>query len=252
MGPVNGRRNKGASAMGQVVAHDAGKDVFQIGPLERMLNDPGYGVHETADHNSLLVNGQGQSLNEEPFPWGTRPRSFGRHSNSVGKILKCGTIGRDCYLVCEAKTCYAGALERYQRHVILADGDYVVVLDDVEAAASSKFTVNWHTVMDASGAGAQALFKGREQQLNLDAVADRPVTGAIAQARRDKAFRVDSNDPSKTWRLFTVLAPGERPTVSANFTGTSAAVTVNGREFAFKRNDDGSYRYAGGELTPAR
>ena len=106
--------------------------------------------------------------------------------------------------------------------------------------------------MDASGTGAQALFKGRQQQLNLDALADQPVTGAIAQSRYDKAFRIDSNGPTKTWRLFTVLAPGERPTVSANFTDTSAVVTVNGREFAFRRSDDGSYRYAGGELTPAR
>ena len=82
-----------------------------------MLNDPGYGRIETADHNTLLVNGRGQSLNEPPFPWGTRPRSFGRHSNSVAEILRCGSIGKDGYLVCEAKTCYAGMLERYQRHV---------------------------------------------------------------------------------------------------------------------------------------
>ena len=61
-----------------------------------------------------------------------------------------------------------------------------------------------------------------------------------------------SNGASKTWRLFTVLAPGEAPAVAAEFSGSGASVNVNGRQFAFERTDDGSYRYAGGPLTPAR
>ncbi len=219
----------------------------------RMLNDPGYGFKETADHNCLLVNGKGQSLNQEPFPWGTRPRSFGRHSNSVAKILKCGTVGGDSYLVCEAKTCYAGMLERYQRHVVLAEGGYVVVFDDVEAAEPSEFTVNWHTRMDARMRGAgRALFTGDGQQLCLIALADRSARADVVPAQYDRAFRIDSPGPSKAWRLFTVLAPGESPTVGASFSRAGATVSVNGRDFAFKHNEDGSYRYDGGELTPAR
>ena len=35
---------------------------------ERMLNDPGYGNLATADHNTLLVDGEGQHLNQVPFP----------------------------------------------------------------------------------------------------------------------------------------------------------------------------------------
>jgi len=214
---------------------------------ERMLNDPGYGRRETEDHNALLVNGLGQRLNEEPFPWGTRPRSFGRYSNSVGRILQCGTVGGDPYLVSEASSCYAGMLERYQRHVVLAEGDYVVVFDDVEAVEPSEFTVNWHTLWQAAGTGqGQALFTGRLTRLHLVARADRPVATAVGRARYDRAFRIDSAGPSKGWRLFTVLAPGEAPLVRTAFTADRAAVRVNGREHAFERTEDGSYRYAAG------
>ena len=219
---------------------------------ERMLNDPGYGRRETEDHNALLVNGHGQRLNEEPFPWGTRPRSFGRYSNSVGRVLECDTVGGDSFLVSEASSCYAGMLERYQRHVILAEDGYVVVFDDVEAVEPSEFVVNWHTVLNAAGTGeGQALFTGRQARLHLVARADRPAATAVQKAHYDRAFRIGSAGPSKGWRLFTVLAPGDAPLVAAVFLVDRAAVRVNGRQFVFERGEDGSYRYAAGTAESA-
>ncbi len=221
----------------------------------RMLNDPGYGFKETADHNCLLVNGKGQSLNEEPFPWGTRPRSFGRHSNSVAKILKCGTIGGDSYLVCEAKTCYAGMLERYQRHAVLAEGGYVVVFDDVEAAEPSEFTVNWHTTSDAAMAAARsgAVHSRGRARCYVISLADRRATTAVVPAQYDRAFRIDSGGPLEDVAPVHGagagrVADGQRQLLarraqrSASTGGTSRS----------SHNEDGSYRYAGGELTPAR
>ena len=217
---------------------------------KRMLNDPGYGVRESVEHNCLLVNGQGQHLNQEPFPFGTRPRSFGKHSNSVAHILQCGKAGPDLYLVSDASSCYAGLVDRYQRHVVLADGGYVVVFDEVSAPKPSTFTVNWHMIWptDTTGVG-QALMTAEGQKLTVVAKADRPAITTVGAVDYDGAISIDSNGESKDWRLFTVLAPGDAPKVEASFTADRASIKVNDAEHVFERKADGSYRYV--PATPA-
>jgi len=211
----------------------------------RMLDDPGYGVRDTVDHNSLLVNGQGQHLNQVEFPYGTRPRSFGRHSNSVAHILQCGQLGPDLYLVSDATTCYAGLVDRYQRHVVLAEGGYAVVFDEVSATKPSTFTVNWHMIWptDTTGVG-QALIMAPDQKLTVVAKADRPAITTVGPANYDGVISTDSNGESKDWRCFSVLAPGDAPKVEASFTADRASVSVNGTEHVFERQPDGTYRYA--------
>ncbi len=212
---------------------------------QRMLDDPGYGVRDTIDHNCLLVNGHGQFINQVEFPYGTRPRSYGGHSNSYAHILQCGQAGPDLYLVSDAASCYAGLVDRYRRHVVLAEGGYVVVFDEVSAPEPSTFTVNWHMLWptDTTGVG-QALISAQGQELSVVEKADGPSVTTVGPADYDGVISTVSSEKSRDWRCFSVLAPGDAPKVEARFTADRATVTVNEEEHVFERTEDGTYRYA--------
>ena len=171
----------------------------------------------------------------------------------MAHILKAGTVGADQYFVSDASSCYAGQVDRYQRHVILAGGGYVVVFDDVTAAAPSEFSVNWHTILATSVTPeGQGLITGDKQKLYLAAAADRPVAASLVNGRFDWVFVVGSNGPAKEWRAFTVLAPNAAPKMETSFTADRASVTVNGKEHVFERTAAGPYRYAAGEPVPPK
>ncbi len=204
---------------------------------ERMLNDPGYGNRETADHNCLLVDGRGQTQQGS--------RRLGGHTPAVGTILACKVVGDDSYLVSDAASCYAGALKRYQRHVVVSPSGCMVVLDDVEAVRPAQFTVNWHTLLDIGTAAPDtAVIAGESHRLYVAAAADGPLQSGIVRAQFDRAFRVQSAGRTGTWRLLTVFMPGARPAVRVQFDEGTATVNVNGRPYTFRRTD-GGYRYAG-------
>ncbi len=204
---------------------------------ERMLNDPGYGRRETADHNCLLVDGRGQTRQGS--------RRTGGHTAAVGKVMACRVVGDDSYLVSEAASCYDGAIKRYQRHVVASPSGCMVVFDDVEAATPAQFTVNWHTLLDIQTAAPDtAVITGKAHRLYVAAAADGPLQSGVVKAQFDMAFRVQSPGKTGTWRLFTVFAPGAAPAVRAQFAEDSATVTVNGRPYVF-RQTEGGYRYVG-------
>jgi hypothetical protein len=202
-----------------------------------MLNDPGYGKRDTEDHNCLLVNGRGQRQ-------GIGTRNRGAHTTAFGRILKCGTTGGESYLVSDATSCYGEDLVRYQRHVLLAEGGYVLVFDDVQTASPGAFAVKWHTLRDLVPDGADgAAIRTETTSLHLVAAADAAAAASVAGARFDRTFRIESGDGLTTWRLFTVLAPDRSPQVSASFSEGAASVTVNGHAHVFRRSATGGYTY---------
>ncbi len=217
--------------------NDANNMLLWVGG-ERMLNDPGYGHRDASDHNCLLVNGQGQTRQGS--------RRLGGRTAAFAEILECRAAGGESYLVSEAAPCYGGALERYQRHVVVCQGAYVLVLDDVLAAEPSQFTVNWHTKLDAqlNGPGG-GIISGERERLHLAWNADSPSRADLGQTRFDRAFALQSPDAVRSWRLVTVLARGQAPALDTQFSDGGVTVTVNGRTHAFRRSSDGGVRYTG-------
>lgn len=77
--------------------------------------DPGYGKRQTALHNTLLVNGQGQS-------------------NAGGQVSGYAALPGMQYSRHEAADCYP-ALERFTRHAFMLAGELVVLIDEVVPGA---------------------------------------------------------------------------------------------------------------------
>lgn len=213
---------------------------------ERMLNDPGYGKRATADHNTLLVNGKGQVR-------GKGTRHFGKNSTAFAEILNCGTFGEDSYLVSEAASCYGGALERFQRHLLLVDnGDFLICFDDVVAKNPAAFQVNWHSELDMTALRPNAAkIQGKENGLHLIAVSDSECVTDVSDSTFDHCFGIHSKPTRQTWRLFTVLSPRPEVQVRADFSDRRADIYVSGRAFTFTSRAGQGYRYSGGPVTEA-
>jgi len=211
---------------------------------ERMLNDPGYGKSTTELHNCVLVDGKGHRA--------LGGRRAGVHTEAYADILACGTVGGAPYVVADAARCYEVSVTRAQRHALLTNEGFVIVLDDVTVPEAAQFTANWHTLHElADGPGHSAVMRGQDVRLHVVAVADGALETKMGKGPHDRVFRVDSAEPSTHWRLFTVLAPDQRPEVAAYFGSDRVALNVNGTEYPFEPTPEGGLRYTGGRYVEA-
>jgi len=79
---------------------------------ERLVHDPGYGAGDAADHSTIIVQGEDQRR-------GARAR-----------YLRFGSGDGFHCLACDLSSVY-NALDRWVRHVVMLDGEYLVLLDDI-------------------------------------------------------------------------------------------------------------------------
>lgn len=85
-----------------------------------VLRDPGYGVTATEEHSTLLVDGLGQST-------------------GAGQIAAFGTVGPLTYAAADATACYP-SLRRFVRHVMMVEGDYLLIVDEIAARDQAEVT----------------------------------------------------------------------------------------------------------------
>jgi hypothetical protein len=99
---------------------DLGSFVLVAGG-ERLVHDPGYGRKETGEHSTVLVNGKGQQ------------------KGSRSEFLRFGSGKGFHYFASDLSRCYGKELKRFVRHVVMVDGNYLVLLDDLEGPRASEF-----------------------------------------------------------------------------------------------------------------
>ena len=89
---------------------------------ERFVSDPGYGLVQSGDHSTVLVDGKGQPTNVR------------------GTYRRFGSGDGFAYLASDLSACYPETgLKRFVRHVLIIRGTYMVVLDDLEAERPAEF-----------------------------------------------------------------------------------------------------------------
>ncbi|MBI5724936.1 MAG: heparinase II/III family protein [Planctomycetes bacterium] len=86
---------------------------------ERFVNDPGYGKWQTGEHSTILVNGKSQP------------------KDARAKYLRLGSGEGFHYLACDLSSCYDSDLSRFIRHLVMVDGRFIVILDDLALAEPS-------------------------------------------------------------------------------------------------------------------
>ncbi len=108
-----------------------------------LINDGAYSKKFTAYHNTLLVNGAGQT--GEGGEW-FECRELRQEKR--GPAIRTFTSGAGYALVsADVAPAYspAAGLTRYLRHVVAVDPDCWVILDDVAAAAPATFEILFHS-----------------------------------------------------------------------------------------------------------
>lgn len=217
--------------------NDLGSFVLVAGG-ERFVNDPGYGITETQNHSSILVDGKGQ------------PR------NVSGKFLRFGKDKGFAYLACDMSSCYPGtSLTRWVRHAVMVDGAYIVLLDDLAASAPANFEWRLQTrrPFHAGQGDAAVTLLGNETDLHVIAAAPQ---GAVVQAatrsmwaegRRGTTMQTVSVQPPAPTAQTTVLcvlyptaSGAAAPTVSTGQGGV-LKVTAPGRQdtIVFEQTEGG-------------
>lgn len=99
---------------------------------ERFANEPGKGADDTAYHSTVTVNRSGQFEGAR-----ARYRRFGSGDGFH-------------YLASDLTDCYVVELQRFVRHAVMVEGEYLVLLDDLAAATPAEFTWRMHSTLPAT------------------------------------------------------------------------------------------------------
>jgi hypothetical protein len=185
-----------------------------------LANDTGYtGKKETADHNSILIDGVGQA--NGGTAWGTFPRKNYPKYNKIHL--------RDTWLtprVAAATAVFADAydaedfaVERVNRHLILIQGRFLVILDDLRSAKPHTWQFRLHgdrepVVLDER----RVLFQNGPAQLVLHAlgnIARRSIAPTIVETElypqkpsrpQRRGFHLALDSPETENHLFVTAA----------------------------------------------
>ncbi|MFP3903262.1 MAG: DUF4962 domain-containing protein [Armatimonadota bacterium] len=128
--------------------HPEQNHFFLFGRGATLAGDPGYTYDkQTRNHNTILINGQGQYGDGETWP---RPNPGRAH------ITHFGTDGISTIAVGDATSAYPDelGLRLFERTFVVADSDLVVVFDRLAAEAPSTFNWllhHWGTVEEGNG-----------------------------------------------------------------------------------------------------
>ncbi|MBD3394074.1 MAG: DUF4962 domain-containing protein [Chitinivibrionales bacterium] len=166
---------------------------------ERLVNDPGYGKATTADHSSILVNGNGQP------------------ENVAGEFLHFGSGDGFHYLASDLSSCYEDNLTRFVRHAVMVDGSYIVLLDDLAAPSASQFQWRLQTEGAVRASGANATVQGQDNVLHVVAAAPQDAQATTGTETID-FVRIQPATQRAEETIVAVLYPAESG-------GTSPAVT---------------------------
>ncbi|MFO7957053.1 MAG: heparinase II/III family protein [Candidatus Brocadiia bacterium] len=215
---------------------DLGTFVLVAGE-ERFVNDPGYGASDTADHSTVLINGQGQ------------PRDV------RGDYRRFGKARGFAYFASDLSDCYPDTdMRRFVRHVVLVRGRYLVMLDDLGADGEAEFEWRLQSRKTPGETDAPRSVKLEGDEHDLHVIPASPADALIAVNRQQIRTRHGSPPFSTvTVRpgsardetvLVTVLYPTEKggpvPAVSAEQGGVLRVRSPEGEDvIVFARVEEG-------------
>ncbi len=227
--------------------HPAQNHFLLYGRGEVLAGDPGYTYEKrTRNHNTILVDGQGQLGDGEMWPVPNAGRAH---------LTGFATQGDVTIVTGDATSAYPAALglERFERTVVLAGRDLVVVRDRLAAQEPRTFSWllhHWGTSV-RHGAG----YRVTRGQAQLDVVPLQPADLTTSDTRYRPNFIHPTRDltpkepdvsllelqtkPVREADLLVVLqvadAGQDPPAVRDVSTATALAVAVGGTTVAFRR-----------------
>jgi len=178
---------------------------------ERLLSIPGLSYMDTPEQSTLLVNGVGQP----------------KEKLVAAKYQHFGSGEGFHYLEIDAAPLYGPPLTKFNRHLVMVRGKYVVLLDDLAASSPANFESRFQTALEVTTGSDGATLRGTGNILHLRSAGFTPPTYGQG-AGGDDLHYVSLSVTGREATLLTVLYPtfitGAAPVVSvADGTVTIAA-----------------------------
>ena len=204
---------------------------------ERLTRDPGYGIIETKDHSSILINGQGQNH-------GTK-----------GKILRCGEGNGYMYILGDASESYGNELQLFHRHIVfINEGHVIAIVDELKADKPSTFQWLLHSELPIkiNAKKRSATLKGKRSGLTVKSLLPVKISGRVSKWR-DNVLEIKNSKKEETLLFVTILNPfyNSKVPFDASVSRQSNSLSIQTQTgskidlIKFKTDTDGKWQLAG-------
>lgn len=170
---------------------------------ERLINDPGYGDGHAMNHSTIFINGKDQ----------IRGRA--------GEYLNFGSGKNFHYLATDLTNVYEkNDLDKFIRHMLMVDGKYIVMLDEVKVKNNAEMEWRLQTRSEARAFGnGHAVINGEDHRMYVLHGADDAETEIIPWEGKNGKLNAVSKKPAENKEdhlLVTVLFPVDKPVSEEN------------------------------------
>jgi len=198
---------------------DLGSFVLVAGG-ERFLHDPGYGRKATDQHSTIIIDGDSQP------------------TTSQANYLAFQEGKKFYWFTSDLSECYGGKTKRARRTVIMVEGKYVVLLDEVETTGSTDIELRFQSKRQIQTTATGATLSGRGKLNIITATPEVSVTTGDTHADV-KHVSLKAKAAGKEQTFVSVLHPGEPPRVEWSVKSGKGTLTVGGDKHEFSQTSEG-------------
>jgi hypothetical protein len=176
--------------------HPDANHLVLFGAGEWLLRDDGYRAKWSGQHNTLLVDGQGQL--GEGAQWFQAKQAI----KAFPRILRCASTPELDQMSGDAGDAYPASLglRRYQRHVLFLKPDVLLVCDDIVTDRPRALELRFHPESRAlSRSGAASLLHGTQASLRLE-----PLVGTNGVEFFADDIAIEGRHGEQNVKMFTV------------------------------------------------
>ncbi|MCA8911449.1 MAG: heparinase II/III family protein [Planctomycetes bacterium] len=188
---------------------------------ERFIHDPGYDKNETDKHTTITIDGESQ------------PKA------SQAKFLAFEEGKKFAWFMNDLSDCYGGKTKRATRSVIMVNGEYLVIVDDVETTGTDDIDLRFQSKLPIETTETGAVLKGKTGELHIIAATPEVAVATGDTAGAVKHVSLRAKQPSSDVTFVTVMFPGKQPRVDWKTKGGKGTLTVNGDKHEFSHTSAG-------------
>lgn len=173
-----------------------------FGQGEWLIRDDGYHAKWTGQHNTLLIDGNGQLGEGAQWFQGSIPLRL----RSRPRIVRAGSAPGLDHIAGDATEAYpaASGLKRFVRHLLFVKPNVLIVVDDVEPAEPRRLELRFHPeATKATRDGAALVIPGKRSVLRIEPLTAEDVEVTAEEVRGE-------GRKGKELSLFTIRLCAER------------------------------------------
>ncbi len=148
--------------------------------------EPGFG-HTSRDLNAMQVVAGGEPLIRRSHDYSTPPDGYSTtlidgkpQGPGTGTFLYWDEAVRHLAIAAEADRSFGGEIRRVRRHIVMVDGRYLVVLDEVMSDRPVRVTFMAHTAGEILNADGNCEIRGKKTRLYLAFAGSEVTLGRVA------------------------------------------------------------------------